>query len=69
MSLSTIPVGMIRHDELLNILTALQLSGGCDDRTLVIVAQAVGLREHFKPAPAIVVELPKHKEIKATNEA
>lgn len=60
-----IPVGMIRHDELLNIIVALQLSGGCDDRTLVIVAQATGLGEWIKPAPAIVVELPERRLVEA----
>lgn len=47
------PIGMIRQDELLNILTALQLSGGCDNRTLAIVAQATGLSDYFKPAPIV----------------
>lgn len=59
------PIGMIRHDELLNILTALQLSGGCDNRTLAIVAQATGLGDYFKPAQPIIVELPEHKRIEA----
>jgi hypothetical protein len=41
------PTGMIRHDELVNILVGLDETGGCDRRTLRIVAQSVGIREHF----------------------
>lgn len=53
---------MIQFEKLLDILTALQMTGGCDDRTLVIVAQATGLGGYFKPAAApVVVELPKKK--------
>lgn len=41
------PAGMVRYDELVNILTSLSETGGCDRRTLRIVAQAVGVREYF----------------------
>jgi hypothetical protein len=34
---------VMTREELFNILKALRLTGGCDDRTLGIVAQAVGL--------------------------
>lgn len=37
------PIGMMTREELCNILKALRLTGGCDDRTLAIVAQAIGL--------------------------
>jgi hypothetical protein len=36
-------MGMMSHSEIYNILKALRLTGGCDDRTLGIVAQSVGL--------------------------
>lgn len=56
------PVGFIRKDELLNLLQALALSGGCDSRTLAIVAQATGLAEWFNPTPVqplVWIEQPK----------
>lgn len=54
-------IGMVRYDELLNTLNALALTGGCDNRTLLIVAAAWGLDSYLKlpqPQPAITVESP-----------
>jgi hypothetical protein len=45
--LTDAPIGMISHDELLNILIGLDETGGCDRRTLQIVAQMIGARERF----------------------
>ena len=56
------PIGMIRKDELLNLLQALAMSGGCDSRTLAIVAQATGVAEWYNPAPVqplVWIEQPK----------
>lgn len=50
-----LPIGMIRLDELIRILRALQSTGGCDERTLQIVAQAVGVDDYLKPLPVVVV--------------
>ncbi len=41
------PIGLTQHAELLNILLSLYETGGCDPRTLRIVAQAVGIREYL----------------------
>lgn len=41
-----VPAGLMRYEELLNILLALAMAG-CDLSTLAIVAQAAGVREHF----------------------
>lgn len=41
------PLGLTQHDEMLNILVGLYETGGCDRRTLQIVASSVGIREHF----------------------
>ncbi len=41
------PIGMTQHAELLNILLSLYETGGCDPRTLRIVAQSVGIRGYF----------------------
>ncbi len=58
------PIGLTQHAELLNILLSLYETGGCDPRTLRIVAQSVGIREHFDREVAqlqrvgITVEMP-----------
>jgi hypothetical protein len=41
-----VPIGMIRYEELLNMLTAVALAGG-DIKTLVLVAQSAGLGPAF----------------------
>lgn len=52
------PLGMIRLDELANILNALALTD-CDQRTLAVVARAVGVSKFLElPTRPIVVELP-----------
>lgn len=42
-----IPIGMVRFDELLNLLLALWMSGGADEHTLRMVAQTYGLLAAF----------------------
>lgn len=57
------PIGFIRFDELLNILRALRLTEVCDEKTLTIVAQAVGIGDHFRQQPnfgSLTVELPAY---------
>lgn len=57
------PIGMVRHDELLNGLLALWMSGA-HEPTLNLVAQNYGLLDHFEAAkrrriaPPVVVSLP-----------
>lgn len=64
MNRQNLPIGMIRHDELLNILRALAMTD-CDSRTLEIVAQATGLSKYFNQPP-ITVELPKQQSVEVT---
>lgn len=45
--LTDAPMGMYSHEELLSILVSLYETGGCELRTLRIVARATGIREHF----------------------
>lgn len=45
--LTDAPMGMYSHEELLSILVSLYETGGCELRTLQIVARATGIREHF----------------------
>lgn len=45
--LTDAPLGMISHEEFLSILVSLYETGGCELRTLRIVARATGIREHF----------------------
>lgn len=52
-----LPLGMIRLDELLNILRALALTD-CDLRTLEIVATSTGLDKHLQSDPALI-QLPQ----------
>lgn len=51
-------IHVIRSDELLNILKALQLTGGCDERTLAIVAQATGVGKFWTMPADIRIERP-----------
>lgn len=68
MNLDDLPIGMIRRDELLNLLLALQMAGQ-DTYTLECVAQATGLLKHFENKKvtrcSIVIEQPKR--LKAGN--
>lgn len=58
MNWQKLPIGMIRLDELLNILNALALAD-IDPRALAIVAVATGLGEYYQPAPqCFTVEIP-----------
>lgn len=51
-----LPIGMIRYDELLNILKALNLTD-CDKRTLAIVAEATGLGDWWPRQNQVRVEV------------
>jgi len=71
MNWTNAPIGMIQLDELLNLLTALEQTGGCDNRTLAIVARATGVGDYLKPpapAPLVVIELPKAIEARGMTE-
>lgn len=60
-----IPIKTIRLEDLLNILTALALAGGCDNRTLSIVAHAVGLNADFTDdQPTCLIISYPHLEVK-----
>lgn len=57
------PVGMVRYDDFINMLVGLRMTGGCDPKTLAIIAQTVGVREYYeqelrKVEGARVVERP-----------
>lgn len=60
MNWDKMPLGMIRLDELQNIVQALALTD-CDQRTLAIVARATGLGEYFPgndvPPAQLTVEM------------
>lgn len=45
--LNDAPMGMYSDEKLLSILVSLYETGGCELRTLRIVARATGIREHF----------------------
>lgn len=44
---------VIRSDELINLLEALAMTGGCDLETLRIVAKAAGVGDYFNPPPPV----------------
>lgn len=71
MNLDDLPIGMIRRDELLNILIALHMSGQ-DEYTLQTIAQATGLLEYFESKKvtrcSIVIEQPKRLKTGGSNE-
>jgi hypothetical protein len=58
-----VPIGIVRFDELLKYLNALAKTGGCDLRTLHIVATGYGLEDFLIQAPAgpavVIIETPR----------
>lgn len=57
------PIGMIRHDDLLSILSALHLARPDLTEALYLVAEATGMGDCFEPYPVIVIERPRRAEL------
>lgn len=57
------PIGTIRKDELVQFLNSLILTGGCDHRTLQIVAAGYGLDNYLIKSKPVIVELVQPKQL------